>query len=82
MDMNHRGGMWEGEGGKDGVEWGWGGWDNCNSIINKYIEKKKPQQRVEQAPLLPLGPSSTYSITVQRPALPHPSDHLRLRPFT
>ena len=39
MDMNYRGGMWEGEG------WaGWSGvggeWDNCNSIINKYIKKK------------------------------------------
>ena len=29
-------GMWEGGGGQDGVEWG-GKWDNCNSIINKYI---------------------------------------------
>ena len=40
MDMNNRGGMWEGGG------WaGWSGvggkWDNCNSIINKYIKKKK-----------------------------------------
>ena len=26
-------------GGQDGVEWG-GKWDNCNSIINKYIKKK------------------------------------------
>ena len=39
MDMNYRGGMWEGGG------WaGWSGvggkWDNCNSIINKYIKKK------------------------------------------
>ena len=34
------------------------------------------QQRVEQAPLLPLGPSPTYSLT----ALP-PDEHLRLRPF-
>ena len=33
------GGMWEGGGGQDGVEWG-GKWDNCNSIINKYILKK------------------------------------------
>ena len=38
--MNYRGGMWEGGG------WtGWSGvggkWDNCNSIINKYIKKKK-----------------------------------------
>ena len=37
--MNYRGGMWEG-GGQDGVEWG-GKWDNCNSIINKYIKKKE-----------------------------------------
>ena len=39
MDMNYAGGMWEGGG------WaGWSGvggkWDNCNSIINKYIKKK------------------------------------------
>ena len=40
MDMNYRGGRWEGGGGQDGVEWG-GEWDNCNSIINKYIKKKK-----------------------------------------
>ena len=39
MDMNYRGGMWEGEGGQDGVEGGI--WDNCNSIINKYIKKKE-----------------------------------------
>ena len=44
MDMNYRGGMWEGEG------WaGWNGvggkWDNCNSIINKYIKKKKEEER-------------------------------------
>ena len=32
--------MWEGGCGQDGVEWG-GKWDNCNSIINKYIKKKK-----------------------------------------
>ena len=38
--MNYRGGMWEGGGGQDGVEWG-GKWDNCNSIINKYIKKKR-----------------------------------------
>ena len=30
--------MWEGGGGQDGVEGG--GWDNCNSIINKYIKKE------------------------------------------
>ena len=39
MDMNYRGGMWEGGGGWDGVKEG--KWDNCNSIINKYINKKK-----------------------------------------
>ena len=38
MDMNYRGGMWEGEGGQDGVKGG--KWENCNSIINKYILKK------------------------------------------
>ena len=38
MDMNYRGGMWEGGGGQDGMELG-GEWDNCNSIINKYIKK-------------------------------------------
>ena len=39
MDMNYRG-----ECGREGVgrmEWSGGGeWDNCNSIINKYIFKK------------------------------------------
>ena len=40
------------------------------------------QQRVEQAPMLPLGPSPTYSVTAQKPALPHPREDLRLRPFT
>ena len=34
------GGMWEGGCGQDGVEWG-GEWDNCNSIINKYIKNKE-----------------------------------------
>ena len=41
MDMNYRGGMWEGGGGQDGVESAGGEWDNCNSIINKYIFLKK-----------------------------------------
>ena len=31
--------------------------------------------------MLPLGPSPTYSITVQQPALPCPGEHLRLRPL-
>ena len=38
--MNYRGGMWEGGGGQDGVEWGGGKWDNYSSIINKYIKNK------------------------------------------
>ena len=39
MDMNYGGGECGREGGgQDGVEWG-GKWDNCNSIINKYIKK-------------------------------------------
>ena len=46
MDVNYRGGMWEGGGGQDGVEWG-GEWDNCNSIINKYILKKKKKKEME-----------------------------------
>ena len=37
MDMNYRRVMWKGGGGQDGVEGG--EWDNCNSIINKYIKK-------------------------------------------
>ena len=37
MDMNYRGGMWEGGGGQGGVKGG--KWDNCKSIINKYILK-------------------------------------------
>ena len=40
------------------------------------------RQRVEQVPLLPLGPSPTYSVTAQQPVLPCPGGHLRLRPFT
>ena len=32
-------------------------------------------------PLLPLGPSPTYSFTAQQPAFPRPGEHLRLRPF-
>ena len=39
MDMNYRG-----ECGREGVgrmEWSGGEWDNCNSIINKYIKNKK-----------------------------------------
>ena len=44
--MNYGGGMWEGGG--RAVEWG-GEWDNCNSIINKYIKKKK-KKTDEQIP--------------------------------
>ena len=39
-------------------------------------------QRVKQAPLLPPGPSPTYSVTAQEPELPCLGEHLRLRPFT
>ena len=39
--MNCRGGMWEGGSGQDGVEREGGKWDNCNSIINKYIFLKR-----------------------------------------
>ena len=47
MDMNYRGGMWEGGG------WaGWSGvggeWDNCNSIINKYIFFKNYKKGVKK----------------------------------
>ena len=34
-------------GGQDGVEWG-GKWDNCNSIINKYIKKKEREETSDQ----------------------------------
>ena len=41
ISMTHGHELWGGDcgregGGQDGVEWG-GKWDNCNSIINKYI---------------------------------------------
>ena len=37
--------MWEG-GGWAGWSGVWGGkWDNCNSIINKYIKKKKNSKK-------------------------------------
>ena len=38
--------MWEGGGGQDGVEWG-GKWDNCNTIINKYIFFKGHMDKIE-----------------------------------
>ena len=45
MDMNYSGGeCGREEGGQDGVEWG-GKWDNCNSIINKYIKNKTKQNQ-------------------------------------
>ena len=34
MDMNYRGGMWEGGGGQDGVEWGGG---NGTTVIAQSI---------------------------------------------
>ena len=39
-------------------------------------------QRAEQAPLFPLRPSPTDSITMQPRGLPRPSEHLRLRPLS
>ena len=44
-------------------------------------EVTENQQRVEQAALFPLGPSSTYSVTMQRCELPRPGKHLRLRAY-
>ena len=38
-------------------------------------------QRVEQTPLLPIGPSPTYSLRMQRPGLSQPGEHLWLRPL-
>ena len=45
--MNYRGGMWEGGG------WaGWSGvggeWDNCNSIINKYIKNNNNKKKIKK----------------------------------
>ena len=45
MDMNYRGGMWEGGDGQDGVECVGGKWDNCNSIIDKYIQNLKKKKK-------------------------------------
>ena len=44
MDMNYRGGDVGGRGwtGWSGVKGG--KWDNCNSIINKYILKKRKER--------------------------------------
>ena len=36
---------------------------------------------MEQAPLLPLGPSPRNSVTEQQPALLHPGEHQWLRPY-
>ena len=38
MDMNYGGGNVGGRG-VGRMEWSGGEWDNCNSIINKYIKK-------------------------------------------
>ena len=48
MHMDYRGRIW----GERVVrmEWSGGGkWDNCNSIINKYIKKKK-ERKTRQYP--------------------------------
>ena len=48
MDMNYRGGIWEGgvcrvEGSEGGV---WGNWEWGNSIINKiYLKKEKGKKK-------------------------------------
>ena len=37
------------------MEWSWGGeWDNCNSIINKYIEKKEKENstKLQREPIV------------------------------
>ena len=39
MDMNYGGGNVGGRG-VGRMDWSGGEWDNCNSIINKYILKK------------------------------------------
>ena len=46
--------MWEGGGGQDGVECGGWKWDNCNSIINKYILKTK-QNKTKMVSLSAVG---------------------------
>ena len=70
MDMNYRGGMWEGGG------WaGWSGmggeWDNCNSIINKYIKKKElyGKQSMYLYSTLPLNMSQNYSFVLRLPKI-------------
>ena len=50
----------------------------CLWVVEEVTENPK---RAEQAPLLPLRPSPRYSVTAQLPALPHPHEHPRLRPF-
>ena len=51
--MNYRGRIWDREGGQDGVEWGGGKWDNCNSIISKYILKIKKRRKKKKETLKP-----------------------------
>ena len=44
ISMTHGHELWGGGCGREGVgrmEWSGGEWDNCNSIINKYIKKKE-----------------------------------------
>ena len=54
--------MWEGGGGQDEVEGG--EWDNCNSIINKYIKnnnnnktKQKTSTQMFTVALLKIAPN-------------------------
>ena len=51
-----------------------------NLLVGSRGSDWKPTER-EQMPLLPIGPSSTYSVTAQPPAFPRPVEHLRLRPL-
>ena len=62
MDINYSGGMWEEGVGR--MEWSVGGkWDNCNSIINKYILKKKKNHHASNTVLCVLHkPSHLFHI--------------------
>ena len=71
--MNYRGGMWEAGDGQDGVEWG-GEWDNRNSIINKYIKKKKKRRVLWFLSWLTLRLfflEDVWMIALQPPAFPN-----------
>ena len=50
----------------------------CLWVVEEITES---QQRAKQVALFPLGPSFTYSITMQQCGLPCPGEHLRLHPL-